>query len=554
MAVSESRTPRGSFQINQRLLRGYGPLAVLAAMLILMAMLVPSKPVNSTSVNASNSDNGNSSSAAGSDGSSDGGDTGTTGVPGQTASGGGTGGNGKPIAAPVSCTGDQVPGDPYSPPCVQFSGNNGGATSTGVNDKEIHVSYRVLNEKGFQQTLAELAGASLSDTPQTIQNTVTALAEYFSKHYQFYGRKLVIDFYKGVGSNTSELLGGGRDKAEADAETAKSLHVFADMSSTSEPYGDALKRRGILGFGDPYMSTPWHDQHAPYNWSLAVDGTTVAKLAAEYATKRLATNGQWGVAKYAGGALATQQRKVASMAPENSWYQESVQIAKADIEKAGLKVTDNIEYQLDLGTMSNQANNLIPKLKSEGITTILCGCDPVFPVFMTGEMNRENYYPEIIITGTALTDADIVGQLFNQEEAKHMFGVSPLEEPVPPTQTIAYEAYKSVRPSDEPAFSVDLIYFQMQMMAIGIQMAGPALTPQNFQKGMFAYPGRLGPIGFWSFGPHDYTGTDDVREIYWDPNKTSNYNGKKGAYVDPHAGTRYLPGKIPSGTPDVPVR
>ena len=197
--------------------------------------------------------------------------------------------------------------------------------------------------------------------------------------------------------------------------------------------------------------------------------------------------------------------------------------------------------------MSNQANNLIPKLKSEGITTILCGCDPVFPVFLTGEMNRENYYPEIIIIGTALTDADIVGQLFNQEAAKHMFGVSSLEEPVPPTQTIAYEAYKSVRPNDEPAFSVDLIYFQMQMMAIGIQMAGPNLTPANFEKGMFAYPGRLGPVGFWGFKPHDYTAADDVREIYWDPNATSNYNGKKGAYIDPQPGTRWLPGRDPVG-------
>jgi substrate-binding family protein len=552
MAVTENRTPRGSFQVNQRLLRGYGPLAVLAAMLILMALLVPSKPQKIEQVSAgSDNGSGNGTSVSGDD------TTNTTGAPGQAASGGGTGANGKPISAPTACPPerkDQVPGDPYSPPCIDFSGNNGGATSTGVNDKEIHVSYRSLNEKGFQQTLAELAGASLTDTPETIKNTVTALAEFFSKRYQFYGRKLVIDYYNGVGSNTTELLGGGRDKAEADAETAKSLHVFADMSATSEPYADALQRRNILGFGDPYMSTPWHDQHAPYDWSLAVDGTTVAKLAAEYATKRLATNGKWGVAKYAGGDLATKPRQVATMAPENSWYQESVQIAKGDIEKAGLKVADNIEYQLDLGTMSNQANNLIPKLKSEGITTILCGCDPVFPVFMTGEMNRENYFPEVIITGTALTDADIVGQLFNQEAAKHMFGVSPLEEPVPPTQTIAYEAYKSVRPNDEPAFSVDLIYFQMQMMAIGIQMAGPNLTPANFQKGMFAYPNRLGPVGNWGFKPHDYTGTDDVREIYWDPNKVSNYNGKQGAYVDPHPGTRWLPGQIPAGNPDIPVR
>jgi hypothetical protein len=549
MAVSDARTPRGAFQVNQRLLRGYGPLAVLAAMLIVMALLVPSKPQKIQQVNSTGDDDSSSVGGKGED------STGTTAVPGQVASGGESK-SGRPIAKPtVLVAQQQVNGDPYSPPAITFSGYNGGSTAKGVNEKEIHVAFRVLNEKGFQQTLAELAGASLTDTPETIKNTVVALGEYFSKRYQFYGRKIVWDFYNGVGSNTAELLGGGRDKAEADAETVKSKGSFADMSATSEPYANALAKRQILGFGDPYLSTPWHDAHAPYIWSLAVDGTTVAKEAAEYTVKRLSgPGGAAKPAKWAGGDLKDKPRRIATMAPENSWYQESVQIAKGDIEKGGVKVATNIEYQLDLGTMSNQANNLIPKLKSEGITTILCGCDPVFPVFMTGAMNRERYFPEIIITGTALTDADIVGQLYDPEAAKHMLGVSALEEPVPPTETIAYEAFKSVRPNDEPAFSVDLIYFEMQIMAIGFQMAGPDLNATTFQKGMFAYPGRLGPVGHWGFKPHDYTAADDVREIYWDGNATSNYNGKRGAYIDPQKGTRWLPGTIPTGEPNVPVR
>jgi hypothetical protein len=565
-----SNPPNGYFSVWQRLLRGYGPLAVFAVLLLLMAVLVPSKSQNDT---VSASDSGNyaaGSSGRGSNSSSgDAGGTGTTvaaGAAGGDAQAGGGGGAAQPgaqgggggQAAPAKGCPDrkeQVPGDPYTPPCIAFSGNNGGATSKGVTDKEIHVAFRVLNEKGFQQTLAELAGASLSDSPDDIKRTVSALAEFFNKRYQFYGRKIVIDFYNGVGSNTNELLGGGRDKAEADAETvAKRIGAFADMSATSEPYADALARRGIVGFGDPYLSTKWHDGHRPYIWSLAVDGTTVAKLAAEYTVKRLyGPGGKVLPAKWAGGSLKDKPRKLASMAPENSWYQESVQVAKADVESAGIKVADNIEYQLDLGTMSNQAANLIPKLKSEGITTILCGCDPVMPVFLTGEMNRQGYFPEIVVVGTALTDTDIVGQLWNQNAAKHALGVSSLEKPVPPSQTIAYEAYKTVR-NDEPAFSVDLIYYQMQMMAIGIQMAGPNLNPQTFEQGMFSYPGRLGPAGYWSFKPHDYTAADDVREIYWDPDAVSTYNGKKGAYVDPQEGTRWLAGKIPAGEPKVPVR
>src|SRR5207248_947528 len=240
-------------------------------------------------------------------------------------------------------------------PCITSSGNNGGSTSKGVNATEIHVAYRSLNEKGFQQTLAALAGASLQDGPDDINRTEAALAEYFNRHFQLYGRKLVIDFYNGQGSHTTELRGGGQDKAEADADTVKSKGSFADMSATSEPYADALAKRGIVGFGDPYLPQPWHDQHRPYIWSLATDGTLVANEAAEYTGKRLCNK----PAKWAGGVLKDKARNIATFAPENSWYQESVQIARETLKKYNCQPGTNIAYQLDLGTMSNQSQNII---------------------------------------------------------------------------------------------------------------------------------------------------------------------------------------------------
>jgi len=546
-----------TFTVSQRLLRGYGPLAVAAALLLLMSLLVPSKSPNKVTAAGAGADTGVDSGIVGGDAGTAG-QAGTAGTAGGTAgSAGGAAGAAKPGAAAAAaaakspCTDrkDQVAGDPYSLPCIAFSGNNGGATSKGVTGTEIHVAFRSLNEKGFQQTLAALAGASLQDGPDDINRTVQALAEYFNRHFQFYGRHIVMDIYNGQGSNTTELLGGGQDKAEADADTVKSHGDFADLSATSEPYADALAKRGIMGFGDPYLSQPWHDQHAPYIWSLATDGTLVANEAAEYTGKRLCGK----PAKWAGGALKDKPRNIATFAPENSWYQEAVQIARTTLQKYNCQPGQNVEYQLDLGTMSNQAQNLIPKMKAAGVTTILCGCDPIMPVFLTGEMNREQYYPEFIIVGTALTDTDIVGQLWNQNEAVHAFGVSSLQSPVPSTQTIAYEAYKTVR-QDEPAFTVDLIYYQMEQMAIGIQMAGPNLNPQTFQQGMFAYPPKVGPFGLWEYGPHDYTAANDVREIYWDSTKTSSYNNKPGAFVETFPGQRWKQGQVPAGDPPIPVR
>lgn len=562
MSASPPGSPpaRGHFAPAQRLMRGYGPLAVFALMLLLMSVLVPSKVPESSNVSTGSGTSTSGSSGAGTDGAT-GPETVVTTPDGQPeptegAVEGGDGGDGgggeeQAVGAGSGCPDrqEQVPGDPYSPPCITFEGSNGGATAKGVDDATIKVAYRVLNEKGFQQTLAQLAGASLSDTPDSVTRTVEALADYFNERFQLYGRKIDIVFYNGRGSNTNELLGKGREQAVADAiQVAEEIGAFADLSATSEPYAGALAERGVIGFGTPYLSRGWHEQRAPFAWSLATDGSIVSEFAAEYAVKKL----YGGNAEHAGGSLKGKPRVFGTLAPENSWYQESVDNAEAVIREAGKQPGYRRAYVLDLGTMSDQATRIIADFKDRGITTILCGCDPIIPVFLSGVANREQYYPEFIIVGTALTDADIVGQLWNQNFASHAFGVSPLDGFVPPTQTIAYAAYKSVR-DDEPAFSVDLVYYQMYMLAIGLQMAGPDLNPQTFEAGMFAYPPKSGPFGLWKFGPGDRTAANDVREIFWDAGAISTYNGQQGAYIGANEGARFQRGQIPAGKPSRPT-
>ena len=499
----------------QRVLRGYGPLAALVVLLVLMSILVPTKVPKDNTVSTRDTTSedalpGDVVPGQGSDGS--GGTAGTrrtsgggggSGNPGGVVTTGGSTGTKTPGLI-VACPPDrphQVPGDPYSPPCVGFSGDNGGATHQGVTATEIKIAFRSLNERGFQQTLAELAGATIVDRPEDIKRTVTALAEYFNSRFQFYGRKLLFEFYTGTGSNTTELLGRGRDKAETDArEVAEEIKAFADMSGTSEPYANALARKGVIAFGTPYLSRKWHVERRPFAWSIATDGTKVANFGAEYAIKRMC--GASKTAAFAGEGLKGKKRRFATLVPENPWYQESVQVARTTFEKAGCDPGVNVTYQLDLGQMSNQASNIVAQLKhpqdrpNESVTTVFCGCDPILPVFLSGAAAREGYFPEFVVVGTALTDHDIVGQLWNQDFAHHAFGISSLTEPVPSSQTLGYAAYKSVR-DDEPAFSVELIYYQMAELAIGIHMAGPNLNPTTFEQGMFAYQPRNGPVGVW---------------------------------------------------------
>jgi hypothetical protein len=222
------------------------------------------------------------------------------------------------------------------------------------------------------------------------------------------------------------------------------------------------------------------------------------------------------------------------------------------IEKAGRggEIGMNEPYRIDINDLLNQAISIVAKLKSNEITTVICGCDPILMVYLTNKAYEQNYDPEWVETGVAFTDLDIVGQIMRQETWKGAFGVSFNGPTVPIRGGPGYRAFKLVRPNEEPSQSADLIFYQMQLLAIGVQMAGPVLTPESFERGMFAYPLRTGPAGTWKFGPGDYTTSQDAREIYYDPNAKSVQNDAKGAWIDPSGGAqRYGIGKFPAGEP-----
>jgi hypothetical protein len=442
----------------------------------------------------------------------------------------------------------QIPGDPYSPPRIEFEGDNGGATWRGVTEDEIIVSVRVLNERGFAQTLAQLAGAEIVDTPPDVTRTFQAFEQYVNERFQFYGRQLRLVFYEGRGSTTDELLGRGRAEAGADAlHVADDIGAFAELNGASEPFVGALAQEGVVAWGTPYLSRTWHAERRPYAWGFFPDCDVVAEAAAEIYAKQMAGK----PAEFAGPGLHGNMRRVAGISPENPWYQVCHDSAIRIIEEAGHDPGIKVNYTLDLGRFSQLAASRVAILKNEGITTILCGCDPIFPVFLTAKAAEQNYNPEWIVLGTAGTDLDIVGQLYNQNQWSRTFGVSFLGEQVPQRAGLGYSAYKTVR-DDEPAFTNEGIYATMYMFAIGVQMAGPNLTPETFEQGLFSYQQpRAGPFGTWGWNPDSRGGPTDTRIIWWNPDKISIFNGKRGAYEEAYGGQRFGPGEIPTGDPQV---
>jgi hypothetical protein len=444
----------------------------------------------------------------------------------------------------------QVPGDPYSPPCVTFEGDNGGATARGVTEDEIIISARTTDDEGgFQDTLANIAGAEISDSNADVRRTIEALVEYFNERFEFYGREMRVEFYEGQGGGLDETMGRGHEEAQADALTvAEEIGAFAELNGGTEPFGDALATNGVIAMGALHFSEEWHVERRPYTWSGLTDCSTVAQASADWGNVRLRGDN----AQYAGDpGFQEQTRKQATVLPENPVYQQCLAAAERFVEEAGFEPPMSINYTLDIGTMSNQAANIVAQLQNNDITTVTCSCDPVMLVFMTSRATEQDYHPEWIVTGTAFSDQDIVGQLMDQEQWSRAMGISYNAAAQPQQATLGYNAYKQVR-DDEPAFAVQTLYYTLYMLAIGIQGAGPELTPDTFEQGMFDYPGAFGPAGSWGFGPGNYTAPEDYREIYWDPDEISSFNNEPGAYIETDPGERIRPGEVPDGPPRVP--
>ena len=535
--------------VTRGVLRSYGPLCGAALVFLLLAAFVQPLPREKQTVTS----RGRGSTAVAVPGAQTG--AGVTAGAGATQSPGGTaaeetGGTNASYYVPAgaqACSDRTVmiPNDPYSPPCYEFTGDNGGATSRGVTSDEIVVSIRELEGPSAAEIFTSLSGEQVNDSPESTKDTVIALTEYFNQHFQFYGRKMRVEIFKGQGNGASELLGGAKEKALADAiKVSDEIRAFVDLSGITLPYANALSEQRVVNLGAPYPSRNWFVQRSPYAWSFFPDGTSVVEAHSAWIKARLVGSN----ADYAGPAYQGKPRKYAVLAPENAEYQESVQAYIAEVEKAGFEISLNLTYKLDLNSMPNQASNIVAQLKDAGITSVLAACDPVMlAIGLAPKANEQDYQPEWITAGLAFVDQDIVSQLIDERQWGRAFGIAYNAEPEPLRSSLPYAAYKSVRPNDEPAFAFELLYYQMYMLAIGLQMAGPNLTPESFEQGMFSYPGGLGALGSWKFGPGDYSGTDDVREIWWDPDRISIQNNKPGAWVQLNGGARYLPDQMPQG-------
>ncbi len=524
---------------DRHLLAGYGPGIFLVAAFLLMSLLVPTiAPERSVSAASPTANSGDL--------------TPQPGDAGQPTSAAGHVKGGQPTAAVAAggvasgvsggttekCVGPQVHGDGYSPPCVSFTGSNGGATTRGVTGKTIDITFRVPADdlSSIDAAVQQLAGkyntAAFSDTETDIKRTIQDLVTYFNRTFQFYGRKLVLHFYSGRGTLTSEITGGGQSQANADALTvAGSQKAFADVSAFSQPYGQALSQQHVVNIGSPYMSLGWYQQYSPYAWSFFPNCTTATQGGAGNVVRQLLPQKVTWAGK---GVTNGQTRRFAVIAPDNPIYQSCIHIVTRAMARAGHPATDVLSYTANLSQLSQEAAAMEQRMVNDKITTIICACDPITLIYLTGDFDNADYEPEIINSGGAFTDEDVVAQLFDQNVWAHAAGETFNGTTPPFGSSLAYFAAKSVDPSHVPAHEVDVFYEDLYILALGIQQAGPDLTPDSFQRGLFSYRGGDGEYGPWSFhqnGRGIWTPQYKFRVEWWNPKVASPFNGQLGTWV-----------------------
>lgn len=446
----------------------------------------------------------------------------------------------------------------YAPPCVPvFTGDNGGATSRGVTADTIKVvSYEAPPGGDLSAALS-----GLIDDIEVQRRTRDSYVELLSNVFETYGRE--IEVVTLIGS------GGADDAAAAVADAIKireEIKPFAVLGGPALTNAFADELAGDPGAGDGILcigcglSVPdsVFQKNAPYMWGNGPTPEQFLVNFGDYLAKRLLGR----TADYAGGDIQGRPRVfgIINFDQDPPVFADVAREVTARGEQRGFEAAVRETYILDIPKLPERATAIVARMKAAGVTTIAFLGDPIMPIYLTQAATAEDYYPEWVIAGTVLTDTTTLGRQYDNSQWAHAFGVSNLAARLPQVEQEhwrLHEWYYGEPP--EAVLSGGTIWPGIFALMLGIHMAGPNLSPETFQGGMFSYPPSGGgpTTPQISYGNHgffpapDYLGVDDVVEVWWDPDAEGpDEQGRSeapGMWRYANGGSRIPPGRMPSG-------
>ena len=441
--------------------------------------------------------------------------------------------------------------DYFAPECyAPFTGDNGGATATGVTAEEITVVY--YEGQANDPIIAYITDAiSVDDTNEQQFETMRGLVEYYEAYYELYGRTINLVTFEGTGGAQDEVA------ARADAATiAEQYSPFAVLGgpALTSAFGDELAARNILCIScTPGQPANFYSERDPYVWGL--DGSALQKQAhvLEFLEKQIIGK----AAEFGGDAVKDQTRKFGLLYLESSGAsKELADNFAAEMEALGAPFAEVVAYEPNPATIQQTASQVITKMKAAGVTSIVFSGDPVAPRDFTKEATAQEYFPEWIVAASTLVDVTAFARTYDQQQWAHAFGVTQLSARGNPTTTGSYANYEWFKGTPPPADdTIGTISPAPALFFAVLQGAGPNLSAESFRDAVFSAEGTrpgisqpyltYGDKGYWG-GVADYQGVDDATVFWWDPAATGEDEIRRegtGMYQYVDGGQRYLPGQ-----------
>ncbi|MEY2421822.1 MAG: hypothetical protein QOI95_1889 [Acidimicrobiaceae bacterium] len=540
-------------------LRLYGPFLALALVQALFIVASPSKAPDRTALSAGGAGgnragsgtSGFASTGASGTGTSDVGGTGSaaTGGGGSVGGGGGggatsnVGGGGLAAGDTSHCAG------PYQfdvllshgPPCQPaFGGDNGGATAEGVSGDEIKVI--IFQAKPNEQVNAILKLKGLATTVEEEDAAIAAYKSFINTHYELYGRKITFDKVIGDCPTTPPDY----QKCEVAAQEVVKAHPFMVIWITSL-YADVFDiwaNAGIVSVGGSAFDANYYNGRRPYRYDAGMDGTQSADFISSYYCNKLAgkapdhagTNIHATIGPRNTPGLVRKLGVIVPEIPANTITAQRVIDAVRACGGPNAAVDHPFTYKSDINSATTQTESTVASLATNKVTTVVCMCDPIAPVFLTTGLSNQAYYPEHVLPGIGLLDYDLLGQLYDKQQWQHAFGPSQLPTFGPLDDSDAGRAWRAAGNNGHPCGNngCGLDWAFMSTAALMLQQTGPNLNALTFEQGVLGnIPpfGGAGRVALTKFGPDDYTAESDEKEVYWDPLATTPIDGSQGAYI-----------------------
>jgi hypothetical protein len=194
----------------------------------------------------------------------------------------------------------------------------------------------------------------------------------------------------------------------------------------------------------------------------------------------------------------------------------------------------------------------VNQMEQNGVTTVACTCSPPQLADLMNAATDQGYFPEWLVSNEQFLAYDQSGENFPAAQQSNVIGIDFNDEVLDPANQFWYHAAREGDPSYTYQQSSQDVYGyyryeELLMLAAGIQQAGPNLTPQSFEQGLYAT--RFSNAGHGaapyyqaavSFGPGDHSFHDDAAAVWFSASGTSytTNQGNTGTYCYSHGGDR----------------